>query len=179
MTIDNPASTFTTYSREHPVSGSPRINLSQFAHSPRLAELRAVYRSRLKPEERHIIYAPRDAADYLRTIWNKRTIELVEDFVVLYLNVRHEVLGWVKVSSGGISAAQVDQRIVFAIALQTASSAIVVAHNHPTGDLEPSPEDKHLTTRFRDAGQMLRVKLLDHIIISRYASFSFNEHGLL
>jgi len=75
--------------------------------------------------------------------------------------------------------AQVDQRLVFSIALQTASSAIIMAHNHPSGSLEPSEADKSLTQRVKESGNLLDVLLLDHLILTREGHFSFQEAGLL
>ena len=156
-----------------------RVELQQYERSPRLAEIRAVYKSRTKAGTRTKIDGPVEVAEYLRAIWNANTIELSEDFVVLCLNTAHRVIGWVKVSSGGYSSSQVDPRVIFAIALQTASAALVLAHNHPSGELSPSDEDKRVTDRLVEAGKLLNVKVLDHIILSREASFSFKEHGLM
>ena len=155
------------------------IKLKQFERSPRLAELKAVYRSRTRVTERKQIAEPTDVTEYLRAIWNKDTLELNEDFIVLCLNGAHQVIGWVKVSSGGMSFAQVDPRLVFSIALQTASAALIIAHNHPSGNVEPSEEDKRLTTRLKAAGELLGVRVLDHIILSKEAAFSFKENGLM
>ena len=121
-----------------PGDDEERITLDQFERSPRLAELKVAYRSRTKAEKRQPIRGPEDVERYLRAIWNKSTLELVEEFVVVCLNGSHEAIGWVKVSTGGLTSSQVDPRVVFAIALQTASTAIIVAHNHPSGSLEPS-----------------------------------------
>src|SRR5690606_6784914 len=101
-----------------------RIELADYRRSTRLAELRVAYKSRTKPAERFRISGPADAVRYLRSVWNARTIELVEDLVVLCLNGANEVLGWVKVATGGRTSSPLDQRVIYAIALQTASCAI-------------------------------------------------------
>jgi DNA repair protein RadC len=155
------------------------VMLTQFERSPRLAEIKAVYKSRKRADERKRIRHPRDVENYLRAIWNPGTIELNEDFLVICLNGNHEALGWVKVSSGGFNATFVDPRLVFAVALQTASTSIIVAHNHPSGNTQPSEEDKELTRRLSEAGKLLSVTLLDHVIISKQSCFSFSENGLL
>ena len=156
-----------------------RINLKDLERSPRLAEIRAVYKSRTKVETRKNLREPSDAAAYLRAIWNQRTIELTEDFVVLCLNNSHQVIGWVKVACGTFASCPVEPRVIFAIALQTASAALVLAHNHPSGDLTPSPDDKALTGRLVEAGRLLNIRILDHVILSKEGSFSFSESGLL
>lgn len=165
--------------RETPHAENRRIELRAFERSPKLAEIRAVYKSRKKFAERMRANGPSDVEAYLREIWNPRTLELCEDFIVLCLNGSHQVTGWVKASSGGLNASCVDPRIVFAIALQTASTAIVLAHNHPSGNLEPSAEDKSLTKRLVEAGSLLGVRVLDHVILTREGSFSFADHGLI
>ena len=99
--------------------------------------------------------------------------------MVLCLNGGHQVIGWVKVSSGGFNSASVDPRLVFGIALQTASSAIILAHNHPSGNLKPSEQDKAVTGQLRAGGRFLGITVLDHVILSRDSAFSFQENGLL
>jgi DNA repair protein RadC len=156
-----------------------RVELKHFERSPRLSELKVAYRSRTKHRDRTPIRGPRDAVDYLRAVWNRHTLELVEEFVVVCLNGNHQVIGWVKVASGGFTSTPVDPRVIFGIALQTASTAIVVAHNHPSGSPEPSEEDRRVTDRLREAGRMLGIALLDHIILARDSAFSFTESRLL
>jgi DNA repair protein RadC len=158
---------------------SDRGSLERFARSPRLAEIRAVYRSRKKAPERPKIRGPRDSEAYVRAAWDKDTLELVEEFLVVCLDGHHQALGWVKVSSGGFNGTQVDPRVIFAIALQTAATAIVVAHNHPSGSLEPSEQDKAVTRRLKEAGNLLGIALLDHVILTRDSALSFVETGLL
>ena len=156
-----------------------RVNLKELERSPRLAEIRAVYKSRTKAGTRKVIRQPADVVEYLRTIWNPRTIELTEDFVVLCLNSGHQVIGWVKAGSGSYNACPVEPRLIFAIALQTASSALVLAHNHPSGDLTPSRNDREVTDRFVQAGRLLNIDVLDHIILTKEGSFSLQEDRLI
>src|SRR4051812_1460582 len=155
------------------------VKLEQFERSPRLSEIRAVYKSRTKVSARKTVRQPADVVEYLRAIWNTDTLELVEEFVVLCLNGNHQVLGWVKVSSGGLNSAAVDPRIIFAIALQTASTAIVVAHNHPSGNVEPSQEDRTLTDRLKESGSLLGIRVLDHIILAKEVAYSLAEGGFV
>lgn len=152
-----------------------RIDLSRFERSPRLSEMKVAYRSRTRYAERRTIRGPADVVDYLRAIWNERTLELVEEFVVVCLNGNHQVIGWVKAASGGFASTVVDPRIIFGIALQTASSAIVVAHNHPSGCVDVSDSDRRVTNRLQEAGRLVDVKVLDHIILTRDAAYSFAE----
>jgi DNA repair protein RadC len=153
--------------------------LRDFDKSPRLSEIRAVYKSRTRTFERPEIRDAKDAEKYLRAIWNRRTMELSEDFVVICLNGNHEALGWVKVSSGGLNSSAVDPRIIFAIALQTASTAIILSHNHPSGNLTPSHEDQAVTRQLCEAGRLLSIRVLDHLILTKESSLSFAETGLI
>ena len=155
------------------------VRLRSFERSTRLAEIKAVYRSKLRPHERKTILCAKDAAEYLRAVWDKDRIELAEEFLMLCLNAGHETLGWVKVASGGFNSALADPRVVFSIALQTASSALIVAHNHPSGSLSPSEDDLAVTRRLHDAGKLLSIRLLDHIILTRESYFSIGEHLVL
>ena len=155
------------------------VVLARYERSPRLAEFKVAYRSRSKVRERRAIRAAKDVTEYLRAIWNPNTLELVEEFVMICLNGSHEAIGWVKVSSGGFNTAPVDPRLVFAVALQTACTAIVVAHNHPSGNTAPSAEDREVTRRLKEAGRLLGIAVLDHVILTRESSFSFAENGLL
>src|SRR4051794_10775112 len=139
------------------------VKLELFERSPKLSEIQAVYKSRMKASARKAVRQLQDVVEYLRAIWNKNTLELAEEFVVLCLNGNHQVIGWVKVSSGGLNSAPADPRLIFAIALQTASTAIIVAHNHPSGNIEPSKDDKAITNRLKEAGELLCIRVLDHI----------------
>ena len=155
------------------------IRLNNFERSTRFAEIKAVYRSKRRTSEKLKISSAWEAADYFRTVWNKDRIELAEEFLMICLDGSHQVLGWVRVSTGGFTSTSVDPRVVFSIALQAASSAIVVAHNHPSGCLEPSQGDILATNRLRDAGRLLKIALLDHLIVTTESYYSFAESGLL
>jgi DNA repair protein RadC len=155
------------------------VTLNAFERSPRLSEIKVSYRSRTNHAERKAIRVPIDAVEYLREVWDKDTLEFTEYFLIICLNADHQAVGWVKVSSGGFSAALVDPRVVFAIALQTASSAVILSHNHPSGSCEPSPEDIRLTKRLKEAGDLLGIRVLGHIILTRDGALSFDERGLL
>ena len=146
---------------------------------PMLAELEVSYKSKRTREQRIPIRCSQDVDRFLRTIWNEKTLELVEEFYVICLNGSHEAIGWVRVSTGGLNSTSIDPRIIFGVALQTASTAIIVAHNHPSGSLEPSRQDREVTKSLKEAGKLLNIKVLDHIILTKDSSFSFEEHGML
>ena len=108
--------------------------------------------------------------------WADRT---KERFIVLTLNGAHEVIAARVVSVGLVNRTVVHPREVYAEAIADRACAIVAAHNHPSGRLEPSSEDREITIRLRDAGNTLGIPLLDHIIFSGEQYWSFMEHGLL
>lgn len=153
--------------------------LTDFERCAKLSEVKAVYKSRTQVKERARIAEPGDVVRYLRAIWNSDTIELLEEVLVICLNGNHQATGWFKVASGGYSAAAVDPRVVFTLALQTAANAIILAHNHPSGSLEPSTADKALTKRLMEIGDILSLPLLDHLILTREGHVSFKETGLM
>jgi DNA repair protein RadC len=160
------------------------IAIKSFHRSPQLAELRVSYKRRKTPDGKQLrmpwmLTSSQSAEKYLHSVWDPHKLELVEDLYLVCLNGAQEALGWVRVSSGGFDRAVVDPRMIFGIALQAASSAIVVAHNHPSGEVLPSDEDLDVTRKLAAAGQMLNVPLLDHIILTKNAAFSFADAGLL
>lgn len=102
-----------------------------------------------------------------------------EEFWVLFLNNSNKVLAKSQISKGGLTATVVDVRLLFKRALELASVAMIVCHNHPSGKLQPSNADKQLTQKIKEAGNTLDIKLLDHLIITEKAYFSFADEGLL
>lgn len=102
-----------------------------------------------------------------------------EEFWAVFLNQSHKVLQVVQLTKGGISQSVVDIRIVFKLALDHFATAIIVAHNHPSGNLKPSQEDISITKKLKEAGQILSVSVLDHLIIGQNGYFSFADEGLL
>ncbi|MFQ3181447.1 MAG: DNA repair protein RadC [Polaribacter sp.] len=102
-----------------------------------------------------------------------------EEFWVLFLNNSNKVVAKSQISKGGLTATIVDIRLVFKSALELASVGIIVCHNHPSGKLQPSVADKQLTQKIKEAGTILDIKLLDHLIITEKAYFSFADENLL
>ena len=102
-----------------------------------------------------------------------------ERFFAITLNGAHEIIKIHIVSIGLVNRTVVHPREVFITAIKDNATAIVVAHNHPSGHLDPSPEDREITDRLRNASEVLGLALLDHLIFSRTGYYSFVEHGLL
>lgn len=102
-----------------------------------------------------------------------------EHFIAFYLDACHGLLHRETVSVGTLTASLVHPREVFAPALAHCAASVLVAHNHPSGNPEPSAEDRRTTTRLCDAGRLMGIPVLDHVIIAGARCFSFRENGLL
>lgn len=113
--------------------------------------------------------APTAVAAMLRPLLED---EVVEVFATLLLNGRHRVFAFAEVSRGTLTTSLVHPREVFGPALREGAAAVVVAHNHPSGDPEPSVEDLEVTRRLRDAGKLLGVPLLDHVVLGADGNFT-------
>lgn len=102
-----------------------------------------------------------------------------EEFWVIFLNQNNRLIGKSKLSSGGINQSVVDVRILFKAALDHFATGIVIAHNHPSGNLKPSQEDLKITKQIMEAGTLLNIQLLDHLIIAQNSFLSFADENLL
>ena len=102
-----------------------------------------------------------------------------EEFWLLMLNRANRVLGRYKVSQGGLSGTVIDTRIILKKALDNLASSIIVCHNHPSGNKQPSDADVKITEKLKKAAEMLEIKLLDHVIIADKSYFSFADEGLI
>lgn len=124
------------------------------------------------------INSARDANKIIIDSWDKDNIELYESFKVVFLNNGNIVKGICTFSIGGLTGTMVDIRLIFATALKSLSTAIILTHNHPRGVIIPSKADIQLTKRFVKAGKLLDIQVLDHIIVTPHGSFySFANEG--
>lgn len=103
----------------------------------------------------------------------------IEEFWGIFLNQSNKVIHIAQLTQGGISQSVVDIRILFKTAFDHFSTGIIIAHNHPSGSLKPSKEDLHITQKIKEAGKILNIQLLDHIIITQNSYLSFSDEGLL
>jgi len=120
-----------------------------------------------------------DVADFIRVTIGTNEVELQEQFIVLYLSQSNHVIGYYKHSKGAINATVADLRSVLGTALKCACVAMIVAHNHPSGNLKPSRADEDLTRRLKESAALMDIKLLDHLIITKDGFLSFASKGFL
>lgn len=145
----------------------------------KLTEVELIYRTDSRFSERYKISNTKDAYDILRHSWDENKIELLEQAKILLLNRAMQVLGIYNLSSGGTSGTVVDAKQIFVVALKTNASAIILAHNHPSGNLTPSSADIKLTDKLCNGGKFLDIDMLDHIIVTKNSYFSFADNGIL
>ena len=143
-----------------------------------VSEVKLTYRNELQAADRPQVHTSRDAENILRANWSD-DIELCEEFNVLFLNRASQVTGLFNLSRGGICGTVVDAKILFAAALKALASGIVLAHNHPSGNLTPSREDVEVTRRLKQIGELLEIRVFDHLILSPYGYYSFADEGTL
>jgi DNA repair protein RadC len=122
------------------------------------------------------IKCSKDVADIFQPILSDL---LHEEFWILFLNRSNRVINRMKLSQGGISGTVTDVRMVMKKAVEYLASGIIVCHNHPSGNLSPSEADSKITQKIKEAGNLLDVQLLDHLIISDKDYYSFADNGLI
>jgi DNA repair protein RadC len=122
------------------------------------------------------IQAAKDIFEYME---GRIPDETKEHLFVLHLNTKNQICKTELVSVGTLNAALIHPREVFKAAIKESSHAIILVHNHPSGDVEPSNADKQVTNLLKQAGSVIQIDLLDHVIIGKTGWFSFRESGLL
>jgi DNA repair protein RadC len=122
------------------------------------------------------IRSSKDVADIFQPLLSDL---LHEEFWILFLNRSNRVISRMKLSQGGISGTVTDVRIVMKKAIECLASGIIVCHNHPSGNLNPSESDSKITQKIKEAGNLMDIQLLDHLIISDKDYYSFADNGML
>ena len=145
----------------------------------KISEVTLKYKTSVPIDDMPTIQCSEDAMILLRPIFDEYTIQLREEFVIILLNSNKRCLGWSKISIGGSNATIVDPATIFQLALLGNAQSVILAHNHPSGNLNPSTADIHLTRRVAKAGGYLSIKVDDHIIITQDSYYSFREKGLV
>lgn len=118
-----------------------------------------------------------DAADFLRTAMNSDLLNGQEMFLMVCLNRDNKVIAYSHCFTGGATSVVVDPKVIFRTALLSGATSIIVGHNHPSGNLNPSDEDCRMTKRLVDAGKALALHVVDHLIITEGGHYSFADEG--
>lgn len=144
-----------------------------------VAEVELIYRNVVKPSQMPMVTDSKQVYSLLTSNWDENKIEFVEQFKILLLNTANKVLGIFEVSTGGIAGTVADPKLIFMAALRANASAIILSHNHPSGNLQPSQQDLTLTRKITEGGNILDIRVLDHLIITTEGYYSFSDEGVL
>lgn len=117
-----------------------------------------------------------DIADFLRAHLEFRKQEV---FAVVFLNRANKITHWEMISEGGLTGTIADPRVILKKALDNQSTALILCHNHPSGNLKPSKADELLTQKIKQAADLLDIRVIDHIIVSQEGYFSFADEGMI
>lgn len=143
-----------------------------------LAEISVRYSHPVPARERIKISSSRDLFDQLTNIFED-VMEHHERFVIVMLSRSNQILGYYKLSEGGLSGTVADPKMIFQVALKANASSIILSHNHPSGNPKPSEADISLTKKIKEAGSFLDLPILDHLIVTADYYFSFADEGLI
>ena len=145
----------------------------------KVAEVQVSYKPDDKASERPKISSSKQAYDLLMQHWDWGKIEFLEQSKMILLNRQNRVLGLVDISTGGVSGTILDPKIIFSVALKANISAIILCHNHPSGNTQPSQSDIRLTNQLKDGGKLLEILVCDHLIITNEHYYSFADDGMM
>ena len=120
-----------------------------------------------------------DVYNFILNHWDDDTLDIQENVKMLLLNSSNTILGVYDVSRGGINSTVIDLRLVLSVALKCLASSIILVHNHPSGNINPSEQDREFTKKIKSACKFLEIQLFDHIIITRHDYFSFADNGYI
>jgi DNA repair protein RadC len=142
-----------------------------------ISEIKITYNPKFKASERPKVASSQDAFDLIHLQW--KDIHYRESFAILLLNRANKCLGFSFISKGGLSGTVADPKMIFQAALKANASSIILVHNHPSGNIQPSQNDVNLTKTIVNAGKLLELQAIDHLIVSADAYFSFADEGLI
>ena len=141
-----------------------------------IAEVTITYSHKVRPADMPTVTSSKDAYDYVIHGWLD-TIEHHESFGVMLLSRANKVKGVCWIGHGGISGTVADPKMVFQAALKTNASSVILLHNHPSGNTNPSEADVRLTEKIKNAGDFLDLTVLDHLICTADSYFSFADNN--
>ncbi len=153
----------------------PRWRYAMNSYKLQRIETRIVREPEYNSHLKQVVQSANDAYEIVKDLQD----EAVEKFVVIFLNHRHRVLAAAALFSGGTSESVVDPKLVFKTALDLGAAAMIIVHNHPSGDPNPSPEDRAVTSKLASGARFLDMLILDHLIIGFGKYFSMADEGIM
>ena len=144
-----------------------------------VSEVEITYKTKINKKDRKKITSSKDAYNLLKQVYNNDTVEYVESFYILILNRANEAIGVKQISQGGVSGTVADPKVIFQTALKANASAIILSHNHPSGNLTPSSADINLTKKLNKGGKLLDISIHDHIIYTSEGYYSMADEGII
>jgi DNA repair protein RadC len=145
-----------------------------------ISEVRLVYWTRIKASERLQVKCSKDAFDIFMENWDLDSIEHIEEFKLLLMNRSNSVLSIMPVSKGGLFKTVTDVRVILQYAIRVNASGIIICHNHPSGNVQPSESDIAITRKIKESGIVMDIQLLDHLIIVPESNcFSMGDEGIV
>jgi DNA repair protein RadC len=145
-----------------------------------ITEVQLIYRTKIKASDRPQIKCSKDAFEIFMESWDLDSIEHTEEFKLMLLNRSNKVLGISSLSKGGTTGTIVDVKLLLQYTIKVNANAIILCHNHPSGNLQPSEADNAITRKVKEAAILMDIQLLDHLIIipeGRY--YSMADEGLM
>lgn len=162
------------------------LNLHQLQEFKGIGETKAITilaalelgrrRKQAEFEERTKIQTSQDVFNFMQPVLENLTYE---EFWILYLNRANRLIDKIKLSHGGIAGTVIDVKLIYKFALEKIASALVLCHNHPSGNTKPSDSDINITKKISDAGKFFDIKVLDHLIICDHEYFSFADEKMV
>jgi DNA repair protein RadC len=147
-----------------------------------IAEVSLSYSSKIKAANREKISSSTDACVILKNFFHHKfpgQMEHRENSLLVLLNRANKVLGISVLSQGGVSGTVMDVKLIFQNALKANASSIILCHNHPSGNINPSNADISITQKIKDGAALLDISLLDHLILTDDSYLSFSDEGLI
>jgi len=136
-------------------------------------------KSKVAPSKLMQVTSSADIEKAARAVFNADSIDWVESMLIFALSRANKIQGFYKVSQGGINGTVCDPRVIMQFALLANASNIILCHNHPSGNVQPSQGDKEVTQKIKEAARYLDVRVLDHVILTSESYFSFADEGLI
>ena len=143
----------------------------------KVSEIKISYMNEV--DEKIKVLGSSEVYQVLKANWDLDIIELQEEFKILLLNQGNQVLGIKSMFKGGINTCSIDVRLIMGMALKANASALVITHNHPSGNLNASESDKRITSKIKECCELFDIRLLDHIIMAKNSYLSFADEGIL